>query len=154
MANIRRHIAPSAHATQKIKFYLRDNEVGSGVFERVEDLYLAVTAAAAGMSGRVDIEMDGPGPKGKCRVVITPQGGKPAEHRCDYETNGIRLDINFPFPMGWVGLQPEGRDVTWIRTAAGIAWYSVRPASVAVPPEGFPEAPDEAEEPAAAASGD
>jgi hypothetical protein len=158
MANIRKHIAPSAQAGQRIRFYMKSTEIGSGTFETVEDLRLAVRAQAGlpklELKGRVDIAMDGYGPSGKCRVVLTPDGGKATEHQCDYTTTGVRLDINFPFPMGWVGLQPEGRDVTWIRTAGGLAWYSARPAAVAAPPEGFPDAPDEAEEPAAAASGD
>lgn len=148
MANFRQFLAPSAHNNQALKFYLKDTQVGTGTILHVDEQRLFVRGAGGipklELRGEVEIIMDGPAPKGRCVVIARPEGRPPARNECEYVVTGNRLDIELPL-LGWIGLQPEGQDITWIRTLFGTVWYSARPAGMAVPAEGFPEAPAGAE---------
>lgn len=151
MANFRQFLAPSAHSGQNFVARLGSLEVGRGTYLHVDEQHLVVRGEFSLGAGEVDMTMDHLGPEGSCRVVFTPNGGRPTLHACEYKVDGIRLDIGFP--IGWVGIQPEGQNITWVRYLG--VWYNVQPVHVAAPAEGFPEAPAgagvDAGEPATAA---
>lgn len=156
MANIRNYIAANAQANQPVKLYLIATELGNGTLATVEDLHLGVEGRTSipglKLKGRLDVMMDGYGPSGRCRVAFTPEGGRPAERWCSYTTSGASLDIDDLPVVGTVTIQRGGENVTWIRILR--VWYRALSGVDAALPEGFPDAPDEAEEPAGVASGD